>query len=226
MTPRCPISRRVPNRSFISSWPAARAIWICSITSRLWRDQGKPYLPEIIGGRTATPSFAPTPRHLARGSSSRSGASRALSWRKCCHLGEIVDDVCFVWSDWPHIYQFNHAPENLFEHRLLAARPPKHGLVGHLWPGCRNEQPAGVRGDVHRRRHQRRRGELVEWLSADSFIPACGFAIRAIRSSDATSPPCLDPRLARDTLDLVGADEPSTARRLGRSRNRHSHRSL
>ena len=72
------------------------------------------------------------------------------------------------------------------------------------WVPKTSELP-GVRGDVHRSGHQRRRRELVERVSAD------GLHRRAISEPGRPDPRRLaaragvDARLQRDSLDLVGA---------------------
>ena len=55
---------------------------------------------------------------------------------------------------------------DFLQHRLLAARPALHRLLGAVWTGGRNEGTAGLRRDEHRDGHQRRGGQLVQRLPA------------------------------------------------------------
>ncbi len=81
------------------------------------------------------------------------------------HFGKIVDDVCLIRS--MHTDQFNHAPAQLFIN-TGAAQPgrPSMGSWVVYGLGSQDERSAGLCRDVDRLGHQRRRGQLVERISA------------------------------------------------------------
>ena len=98
------------------------------------------------------------------------------------HLAKIVDEICLVKSVTDRPVQ-SRAGADLLQHRLLAAGPAVPRLVGALWARRGDAGSAGLRRDEHRQRPERRRGALVERLSADDSTPACVSAPRAIRFS-------------------------------------------
>ncbi len=86
---------------------------------------------------------------------------------RCCRTWPtVVDDICLVKS--MHTDQFNHAPAQIFFNTGFAqpGRPSLGSWVIYGL-GCETQRSAGLRGDVHRQRHQRRLGQLVERLPAD-----------------------------------------------------------
>ena len=70
---------------------------------------------------------------------------------------------------------------------------------------------------VHRQRHQRRRGQLVERLSADHLT---GVRLRNQGDPilDVSNPPGIDAALQRDSIDLVGRAQPAAARATSATR--------
>ena len=81
------------------------------------------------------------------------------------HLATCADDIALIRS--MHTEAFNHHPGQLAdEHRRADVRPAEHGVVAELRPRQRVEEPARLRRADRRPRHQRRRVELVERLSA------------------------------------------------------------
>ncbi len=81
------------------------------------------------------------------------------------NVAERIDDICVIRS--MHADVPNHEPSlllmNCGEARLVAAEP---GLVGHLRPGHREPEPAGLHRDVPRRLSDPGIAELAERLSA------------------------------------------------------------
>ena len=121
------------------------------------------------------------------------------------HLGEIVDDVCFVRS--MRTDQFNHcAPAQIFLNTGFSqpGRPPSMGSWVTYGLGAEtNDLPAFVVMSTGAGIS----GGAANW--SGGFLPTVHSGVRFRNQGnpilDVTSPPGVDPRLQRDTLDLVGA---------------------
>ena len=110
------------------------------------------------------------------------------------HLAEVVDDICIIKS--VKTDQFNHAPAQIFFNTGFSQPGrPSLGLVGALRAGLGSTGPARLRRDVHRQRHQRRLGQLVQRLLADRLYR------RPVAQPGRSDPQCLQPagRRCRDS---------------------------
>ena len=97
------------------------------------------------------------------------------------HTATCADDICLVRSMYSEA--FNHHPGQLL---LFSGthdrRASVHGRVGHLRAGQRVAESARLRRAELRRGHQRRLGQLLQWLYAVDLCRARCSATRAIRS--------------------------------------------
>ena len=165
--------------------------------------EGKPIPPEVIGGQRYAFIRSDAAAMGPRFKFNKHGQSGAEIADVLPHLGEVVDDICLVRVDAHRSIQ----PRR--RHRssstpVSPAWPSEHGLLGHVRPGGRDARVAGFCRDVDRHRHQRRRGQLVQWLSADGLRGRALPQSRATRSSTFRARPASTPRTQRETLDLVG----------------------
>ncbi len=218
------LRRRRRSGSSISSWPGAPSqLDLFDYKPKLAEFEGKPIPPSVIGGQRYA-FIRPDAAVLGPRFKLPSTANAERNCRRCCRtLAKIVDDICLIKS--VHTDQFNHAPAQISSTPACAARPAQLRLVGALRTGSRDERSAGVRRDVDRRRHQRRRGQLVERIFAHGLsrraVPQPGrpdsqrLAVRGRRCRPA----------ARHARSGRRAQSPA-ARRRGRSRNRHADRLL
>ena len=110
---------------------------------------------------------------------------------------------------------------DLPQHRLAAARPAEHGVVGHVRPGQRGGRPARLRRALVGRRDQRRRGELVAAASCRRRTRASRSAPRATRSSTSPAPPGVDRAAPARVARPDPRPQPAAPRRRGRPRDRH-----
>jgi len=149
--------------------------------------EGKPLPPSVIGGQRYA-FIRPDAAVLGpRFKFARHGQCGAEISEMLPHLADIVDDICLVKS--VHTDQFNHAPAQIFFNTgFQQPGRPSIGSWVNLRAGLRIPRPAGIRGDVHRAGHQRRRGQLVQRVSCRPSIRACGSEIRAIPSSTSQAP--------------------------------------
>ena len=80
------------------------------------------------------------------------------------HLGECVDDMCFVRSVYTEIPESRACAAD-DEHRRELRRTPFNGIVAHLRPGNREQEPARLRRPVPRRADDGRPAALVVGVS-------------------------------------------------------------
>ena len=119
-----------------------------------------------------------------------------------------------------HTDQFNHAPAQIFFNTGFS-QPGRPSLGSWVIYGLGSEtqRPARVRRHVHRQRHQRRLGQLVERLPAH-HLHRRSPAQQGDPILNVSSPPGVDARLQRDSLDLIGSSNtPPPGRRSATPRS-------
>jgi Protein of unknown function (DUF1501) len=119
------------------------------------------------------------------------------------NLAKVVDDVCLVKS--VHTDQFNHAPAQIFFNTGFAqpGRPSLGSWVLYGLGSMTRDLPAFVvlstGGGIS--------GGSANWSSG--FLPTIYTGVRLRNQGDpildVSSPPGVDPRLQRDSLDLIGS---------------------
>ena len=219
------IIRQRPNASSTCSWPARRASSTCSTTSRnLPKLEGKPLPPSVIGGqryafiRPDADVLGPQFKFAKHG---QSGAELS---EMLPHLGKVVDDICLIKS-------MQHRPvqprpgADFLEHRLRAARPAEHRLVGDstAWAARRTTCPRSSScPPAAASAAARRTGPAASCPpSIRRPLPQQGDPILNV-----SSPKGVDAELQRDSLDLIEHAQPQASRRRRRPGNRHAHRLL
>jgi hypothetical protein len=165
--------------------------------------EGKPLPPSVIGGQRYAfirPDAAVLgPRYLF----AKHGQSGAELSEMLPHLAEVVDDICLVKS--VHTDQFNHAPAQIFLNTGFSqpGRPCLGSWAVYGLGAETRDLPAFVvlstGGGIS--------GGSANWSSG--FLPTVYTGVRLRNQGDpilnVSSPTGVDPRLQRDSLDLVGA---------------------
>ena len=170
----------------------------------LTRLEGKPLPPSVIGGQRYA-FIRPDAAVLGpRFEFARHGQCGAELSEMLPHLADVVDDICIIKS--VQTDQFNHAPAQIFFNTGFS-QPGRPSLGSWVLYGLgsRDAGAARVRRDVHRQRHQRRLGQLVERVPADRLYRACRFRNQGDPILNVSSPPGVDAKLQRDSLDLIGS---------------------
>lgn len=165
--------------------------------------EGKPIPPEVIGGqryafiRPDANCLGPRFRFAKHGECGTE-LSEALP-----HLAKIVDDICLVKS--VKTDQFNHAPAQIFFNTGFS-QPGRPSLGSWVLYGLGAEAQdlpafvvmstgAGISGGA------------ANWSSG--FLPTVYSGVRLRNQGDPIlnvgSPPGIDAKLQRDTLDLIGS---------------------
>ena len=192
-------------RHLSSSWPARRATWSCSTTSRSWPSSTASCRRRNCSRATARPSSIPTQQAArARSSSSpRHGQCGAELSELLPHLADVADDIAIVKS--MHTDAFNHAPApDLDEHRLAAVRPAQLGRLDDLRPGQRVARPARASSSsAPAEGDQRRRVELGQRLSADGLPGRAVPQRRRPGSLSSRTRQGIDRQTQRDSLDAI-----------------------
>lgn len=169
---------------------------------KLKQYEGKPIPPEVIGGqryafiRSDANCLGPQFKFAKHGQSGTS-ISEALP-----HLATIVDDICLIRS--VHTTQFNHAPAQIFFNTGFSqpGRPSMGSWVTYGLGAETNDLPAFVVMSTG----SGISGGAANW--SGGFLPSVYTGVRLRNQGDpilnVSSPEGIDPRLQRDTIDLVG----------------------
>ena len=164
--------------------------------------EGKPIPPEVIGGqryafiRSDANCLGPQFKFAKHGQSGTS-ISDAMP-----HLAKIVDDICLIRS--VHTTQFNHAPAQIFFNTGFSqpGRPSMGSWVTYGLGAETSELPAFVVMSTG----SGISGGAANW--SGGFLPSVYTGVRLRNQGDpilnVSSPEGIDPRLQRDTLDLLG----------------------
>jgi hypothetical protein len=169
----------------------------------LTRLEGKPLPPSVIGGQRYA-FIRPDAAVLGpRFSFAKHGACGAELSLMLPHLAGVVDDICIIKSI--HTDQFNHAPAQLFLNSGFS-QPGRPSLGSWVLYGLGSEAqdlPAFIVMSTG----SGISGGAANWSSG--FLPTVYTGTRLRNQGDpildVSSPPGVDARLQRDSLDLIGA---------------------
>jgi hypothetical protein len=169
----------------------------------LARLEGKPLPPSVIGGQRYA-FIRPDAAVLGpRFSFKRYGESGATLSEMMPHLSRVVDDLCFVKS--VKTDQFNHAPAQIFLNTGFS-QPGRPSLGSWVIYGLGSESrdlPAFVVMSTG----SGISGGSANWSSG--FLPTVYSGVRLRNQGDpilnVSSPPGIDARLQRDSLDVIGS---------------------
>ncbi len=164
--------------------------------------EGKPLPPSVIGGQRYAfirPDAAVLGPRFKFAKHGRCGAELS---EMLPHLAKVVDDICLIKS--VHTDQFNHAPAQIFLNTGFSqpGRPSMGSWVTYGLGAEASDLPAFVVMSTGAGIS----GGAANWSSG--FLPTIYTGVRFRNQGDpildVTSPPGVDARLQRDTLDLVG----------------------
>jgi hypothetical protein len=169
----------------------------------LARLEGKPLPPSVIRGQRYA-FIRPDAGVLGpRFKFAKYGKCGAQLSEVLPHLATVVDDLCFVRS--MHTDQFNHAPAQIFLNTGFA-QPGRPSLGSWVLYGL-GAETANLPAFVVMSTGSGISGGSANWSSG--FLPTVYAGVRLRNQGDpilnVSSPPGVDSRLQRDSLDLVGA---------------------
>jgi Protein of unknown function (DUF1501) len=169
----------------------------------LARLEGKPLPPSVIGGQRYAfirPDAAVLGPRFAFARHGECGAELSVMLP---HLAEVVDDICIIKS--VRTDQFNHAPAQIFFNTGFS-QPGRPCLGSWVLYGLGSETqdlPAFVVMSTG----SGISGGAANWSSG--FLPTVYTGVRLRNQGDpildVSSPPGVDARLQRDSLDLIGS---------------------
>ncbi|MGP0067165.1 MAG: DUF1501 domain-containing protein [Isosphaeraceae bacterium] len=169
----------------------------------LTRLEGKPLPPSVIGGQRYA-FIRPDAAVLGpRFRFDRYGSCGAELSVMLPHLAEVVDEICIIKS--AHTDQFNHAPAQIFLNTGFS-QPGRPSLGSWVLYGLGSEAedlPAFIVMSTG----SGISGGAANWSSG--FLPTVYTGTRLRNQGDpildVSSPPGVDARLQRDSLDLIGS---------------------
>ena len=170
---------------------------------QLTKFEGKPIPPEIIGGQRYAFIRSDAAALGPRFKFAEYGQCGAELSEMLPHLAKIVDDLCIVKS--VHTDQFNHAPAQLFLNTGFAqpGRPSIGSWATYGLGAETSELPAFVVMSTGAGIS----GGAANWSSG--FLPTIHTGVRLRNQGDAildvSSPPGIDARAQRESLDLIGS---------------------
>src|SRR3954471_23697161 len=169
---------------------------------KLVQYEGKPIPPEVIGGQRYAfirPDAAVLGPRFKFAKHGRCGAELS---EMLPYLAQVVDDICILKS--VHTDQFNHAPAQLFLNSGFSqpGQPSLGSWVTYGLGAETSDLPSFIvmstGGGIS--------GGAANWSSG--FLPTVYTGVRFRNQGDpilnVTSPAGVDPRLQRDSLDLIG----------------------
>ena len=169
----------------------------------LTRLEGKPLPPSVIGGQRYAFIRSDAAVLGPRFPFARYGASGAELSVMLPHLAEVVDDLCIIKS--VQTDQFNHAPAQIFLNCGFS-QPGRPSLGSWVLYGLGSEArdlPAFIVMSTG----SGISGGAANWSSG--FLPTVYTGTRLRNQGDpildVSSPPGVDSRLQRDSLDLIGS---------------------
>ena len=171
--------------------------------SKLKEYEGKPIPPEVIGGQRYA-FIRPDANCLGpQFKFSKHGESGAELSEVLTHLPKIADEITLVKSI--HTDQFNHAPAQIFLNTGFSqpGRPSLGSWVTYGLGAEASDLPAFVVMSTGAGIS----GGAANWSSG--FMPTLYSGVRLRNQGDpildVSSPPGIDSKLQRDTLDLIGS---------------------
>jgi hypothetical protein len=169
----------------------------------LTRLEGKPLPPSVIGGQRYA-FIRPDAAVLGpRFKFARYGQCDAQLSEMLPHMANVVDDICFIKS--VQTDQFNHAPAQIFFNTGFSqpGRPSLGSWVIYGLGSDSQDLPAFVVMSTG----SGISGGSANWSSG--FLPTIYTGVRLRNQGDpilnVSSPPGVDARLQRDSIDLVGS---------------------
>ncbi len=165
--------------------------------------QGKPLPPSVIGGQRYAFIRSDAAVLGPRFKFAKHGKCGAELSEKLPYLAKVVDEICLVKS--LHTDQFNHAPAQIFFNTGFSqpGRPSLGSWVLYGLGSMTRDLPAFVVMSTG----SGISGGSANWSSG--FLPTVYTGVRLRNQGDpildVSSPPGVDPRLQRDSLDLIGA---------------------
>jgi hypothetical protein len=165
--------------------------------------EGKPLPPSVIGGQRYAFIRSDAAVLGPRFKFAKYGKCGAELSEKLPHLAKVVDEICLVKS--LHTDQFNHAPAQIFFNTGFAqpGRPSLGSWVLYGLGSMTRDLPAFVVMSTG----SGISGGSANWSSG--FLPTVYTGVRLRNQGDpildVSSPPGVDPRLQRDSLDLIGS---------------------
>ncbi|HEX4142322.1 MAG TPA: DUF1501 domain-containing protein [Pirellulales bacterium] len=170
---------------------------------KLTEYEGRPIPPEVIGGQRYAFIRSDAAAMGPQFKFARHGQSGAELSEVLPHLAGVVDDICLVKS--VHTDQFNHAPAQIFLNTGFSqpGRPSIGSWVTYGLGAETSELPAFVVMSTG----SGISGGAANWSSG--FLPTIYAGVRFRNQGDPildmSSPPGIDARLQRESLDLVGS---------------------
>ena len=163
--------------------------------------EGKPIPPEVIGGQRYA-FIRPDASVLGpRFKFARHGQSGAELSEMLPHLAGVVDDICLVKS--VHTDQFNHAPAQIFLNTGFS-QPGRPSLGSWVLYGL-GAETENLPAFVVMSTGSGISGGAANWSSG--FLPTVYAGVRFRNQGDAildvSSPPGIDPRVQRSSIDLI-----------------------
>ncbi|HEY7157707.1 MAG TPA: DUF1501 domain-containing protein [Gemmataceae bacterium] len=165
--------------------------------------EGKPLPPSVIGGQRYAFIRSDAAVLGPRFKFAKHGQCGAELSAMLPHLAKVVDDICLVKS--VHTDQFNHAPAQIFFNTGFAqpGRPSLGSWVLYGLGSMTRDLPAFVVMSTG----SGISGGSANWSSG--FLPTIYTGVRLRNQGDpilnVSSPSGVDPRLQRDSLDLIGS---------------------
>src|SRR5207249_2123360 len=164
--------------------------------------EGKPLPPSVIGGQRYA-FIRPDAAVLGpRYKFARHGQSGAELSEMLPNLAKIADDICLIRS--VHTDQFNHAPAQLFLNTGFSQ--PGRPRLGSWVPYGLGAETSDLPAFVVMSTGSGISGGAANWSSG--FLPTVYAGVRFRNQGDpilnVSSPPGVDARLQRDSLDLIG----------------------
>ncbi len=165
--------------------------------------EGKSIPPEIIGGQRYAFIRSDAAALGPRFKFAKHGQCGAELSEVLPHLAGIVDDICIIKS--VKTDQFNHAPAQIFFNTGFA-QPGRPSIGSWVTYGL-GAEASNLPAFVVMSTGAGISGGSANWSSG--FLPTVYSGVRFRNQGDAildvSSPPGVDPRLQRDSLDLIGS---------------------
>ena len=165
--------------------------------------EGKPIPPEVIGGQRYAFIRSDAAALGPRFKFAKHGQCGAELSEMLPHLAGVVDDICLVKS--VHTDQFNHAPAQIFLNTGFSQ--PGRPSIGSWATYGLGAETSELPGFVVMSTGAGISGGAANWSSG--FLPTVYTGVRFRNQGDAildvSSPPGVDAKLQRDSLDLAGA---------------------
>jgi uncharacterized protein (DUF1501 family) len=170
---------------------------------KLTEFEGRPIPPEVIGGQRYAFIRSDAAALGPRFKFAKHGQSGAELSEMLPFLAGVVDDICLIKS--VHTDQFNHAPAQIFLNTGFSQ--PGRPSIGSWATSGLGAETSDLPGFVVMSTGAGISGGAANWSSG--FLPTVYTGVRFRNQGDAildvSSPPGVDAKLQRDSLDLAAA---------------------